>query len=154
MTATVANCLFFGCHDQPGHFLWSPGWRRAWGHPRWGDGWMFDGGYAPRRSENGKLFHMTAITEQRDQWRAKNCSSECPQGQFFLHVPPTFQRPCWTIMSWWDRCQGDKRGACNSTVLMEGEHTAQEMIQALREHFPSVLDNLAKAGVELVPVQS
>jgi hypothetical protein len=59
----------------------------------------------------------------------------------------------YTAISWWDRNQGDTRGACNSTVLLEGTHTADEMVAALREHFPHVAANLAKAGIELVEVK-
>ena len=55
-------------------------------------------------------------------------------------------------MQWWDGNQGDTRSNCNSTILVKGEHTAEEMLAALHEHFPHVAQNLEKAGVKLVDV--
>jgi len=69
-------------------------------------------------------------------------AQECPQGQFLLHVLDNG----FTAIQWWDRCQGDTRGACNSTVLLEGQHTAEEVLAAAREHFPHVLENLERGG--------
>jgi hypothetical protein len=76
-------------------------------------------------------------------------SGELPQGQFLRHDLDTG----FTAIQWWDRCQGDDRGACNSTILLEGKHASAEMLAALADHFPHVLENLRKAGVELVEVQ-
>lgn len=84
-------------------------------------------------------------------WRAARGIGGQPSngGQSLLHHLDTG----FTAIQWWDRCQGDTRGACNSTVLLEGKHTAEEMLAALREHFPHVLANLEKAGVKLVEVK-
>jgi hypothetical protein len=87
----------------------------------------------------------------KDQKEACNIdydSSEYPQGQFLVHHLDSG----YTAMAWWDRCQGDTRGACNSTILLEGRHTAEEMLAALQKHFPHVLANLEKHGVKLVEV--
>jgi hypothetical protein len=80
-------------------------------------------------------------------WELRD-SGECPQGQFLLHHGVHG----YTLIQWWDRCQGDTRGACNSSILLEGDHTSEEMLAALREHFPHVLANLERAGVALVEV--
>jgi hypothetical protein len=58
-------------------------------------------------------------------------TEECPQGQFLRHVLDSG----YTAISWWDRTQYDKRGAINSTILLEGEHTSDEVLAAGREHF-------------------
>jgi hypothetical protein len=85
---------------------------------------------------------------KRDESGILNYSGECPQGQFLRHVLPNG----FTAIQWWDRCQGDGRGACNSTVLLEGTHTTPEMLEALYAHFPHVAENLKRAGVQLVEV--
>jgi hypothetical protein len=75
-------------------------------------------------------------------------SAEYPQGEFLRHFLDTGM----TAIQWWDRTQGDSRGACNSTILLDGRYTADEMIAALMKHFPHVAVNLANAGVALVEV--
>jgi len=94
-----------------------------------------DSKFAPQRDRGGPITFG-------ERWL-----DECPQGQFLRH-----QLLGYTLIQWWDRCQGDKRGACNSTVLLEGEHTTEEMLAALALHFQHVLENLKRAGVELVEV--
>ncbi len=73
-------------------------------------------------------------------------SEECPQGQFLRHELDTG----FTVISWWDRNQGDDRGGINSNIFLEGKHTSEEMITAGLLCFPHVFENLKKAGVELV----
>lgn len=70
-------------------------------------------------------------------------SEEFPQGEFLLHHLDNG----YTAIQWWDRCQGDTRSGCNSTVLVKGVHTAAEMLEALRQHFPHVVANLERAGI-------
>lgn len=150
--------LFFGCWNQAGHFMFS----RGGGQPRHYGGAEYyggdeqikihlDGTLAPRRM---KPYYGGEITwqgkgktrEERDHILYN--SEELPQGQFIRHVLDNG----FTAIQWWDRQQGDSRGACNSTVLFEGEHTTEEMLAALKEHFPHVLANLNRAGIELVEV--
>ncbi len=136
------RCLFFGCWDMPGHFLVGPGGRRS-GLPDGEDQELsntLDGVFAP------KLLRGTIIFGHGMDWDTRT-ARECPQGQFLRH-----RHGKWTLIQWWDRNQGDKRGACNSTILLSGEHTTEEMLAALKEHFPHVLANLEKAGVQLVEV--
>lgn len=146
----MTECLFFGCWNRPGHHLVGPGGAR---HGLENDfAWVLecdlDGYFAPKRKRSGALAwgHAKNNAQTYDYELAN--AVEYPQGQFLRHVHKGF-----TLIQWWDRCQGDGRGACNSTVLLEGEHTTEEMLAALAEHFPHVLANLKRAGVELVEVQ-
>ncbi len=100
------------------------------------------------RAERDATLVRATAAEQRQ--RITYDSTEFPQGQFLLHYLDTG----YTAIQWWDRCQGDTRGACNSTVLLEGRHTAHEMLAALVKHLPHVLDNLTKAGIALVEVKT
>ena len=136
------SCYYFGCWGRAGHYLHDPS-----GHTQHraglefyesGDGRLqhIDGTLAPRRSSSGKL----CWGEQ------ERYSEECPQGEFLIHHLSTG----YTAMAWWDRNQGDERGACNSVLLLKGEHSAAEMLAALEQHFPRVLDNLRTADVQLV----
>lgn len=148
------RALFFGCWNQPGHFLFGPDgrWPRdeslEYVHP----GVHLDGSLAPRRWRAeyygvGLCWQAQGENqEQRDRIRYN--SEEYPEGQFLRHLLPNG----FTAIQWWDRHQGDTRGACNSTVLVEGERTSDEMIAALAEHFPHVLANLRRAEIVLVDV--
>src|SRR5262249_26097813 len=101
-----------------------------------------------RTSGDGKIVWAAMGATIEEVRRIEYDSSECDQGRFLRHELDNG----FTAIQWWDRCQGDTRGACNSTVLVEGRHTSEEMIAALREHFPHVIANLEKAGVQLVEV--
>jgi len=151
------RCYFFGCWNEPGHFLReSPGTPRLDHHERakielFGDHLHLDGSLAPRKLASycgGGLCWGAQKNIHDERLSIDSRSDEYPQGQFLRHVLDNG----FTAIQWWDRCQGDGRGACNSTVLFEGEHTTEEMIEALRVNFPHVLANLAKHGVELVEV--
>jgi hypothetical protein len=150
------RCLFFGCWNQAGHYLFVPGGRSAYSaglrerFEYYGDRVHLDGTLAPRRHKYTEQLCWSgqgATPEQ--QQRITYDSDEYPQGQFLRHVLSTG----FTAIQWWDRTQGDTRGACNSTILLEGEHTDEEMLAALRENFPHVLANLDAAGIKLISVQ-
>jgi hypothetical protein len=153
------RCFFFGCWNQPGHFLVRAGQRRLSDEDHrleyYGDRRHLDSTLAPRRMaakygrRGGEIVWTGSVRTREEGVRIGYDSEECPQGQFLRHYLDTG----FTAISWWDRCQGDKRGACNSTVLLEGEHTSEEMLAALATHFPHVLENLKRAGVELVEVK-
>ncbi len=145
------RCFYFGCWGTPGHYLFTPGVRSRDHDSRrieyYATGLHLDGTLAPRRLREyygGGICWTGQDQQQRSQLQSN--SSECPQGQFLLHHLANG----FTAISWWDRNQGDTRSACNSTILLEGEHTTAEMLAALALHFPHVLENLKKAGVELV----
>ena len=148
------RCLYFGCWNEPGHFLVGPGGSRA--DITTQEGYdlsnALDASFAPRRGGSGKLcWRAQARTSEEDRalgWELRD-SHEYPQGQFLSH---RFGK--WSLIQWWDRNQGDKRGACNSTILLEGDHNAQQILAAGRVAFPQVFENLARAGVELVEVET
>lgn len=149
--------FYFGCWEQAGHYSFAPGGASV-RYPlserieRYGkDRVHLDGSLAPRRMKpyygGGMTFVGSGDTEEKRR-RIGYDSEEFPQGQFMRHVLDNG----FTAIQWWDRQQGDSRGACNSTILMEGERTTEEMLAAAREHFPHVLERLEKAGITLVEV--
>lgn len=146
------RCLYFGCWNTPGHYLHTSDGSRVYDLEYYGkkDRTHLDGTLAPRRLRGGgvgwgAMDSAEPYEPRRRTWR----SAECPQGEFLRHELDAG----FTAIQWWDRCQGDTRGACNSTLLLEGRHTSEEMLAALAEHFPHVLANLKKLGVELVEVK-
>jgi len=147
----MSRCLFFGCWNQPGHILVRSGGVRhglSEDERRLSD--ELDSVYAPRRGRSGKLCWLgqapTAEADRALLWELRD-SGEYPQGQFLHH-----RHGKWSLIQWWDRNQGDTRGACNSTILLEGEHTSEEVLAAGKLHFPHVFENLSRAGVALVEV--
>lgn len=141
------TCLYFGCWNRAGHFLVAPGGRRS-GLPNHEDHKLsdsLDSRFAPKLTRGNKIVWGDTRNDARD-WERYN-AVECPQGQFLRH-----ELLGYSLIQWWDRNQGDTRGACNSTILLKGSHTSEELLAALKEHFPHVLSNLDKAGVELVEV--
>lgn len=156
----AAKCFYFGCLKSDGHFLYAPDGRTFWNDLLDHVGEVhIDGTLAPRKVRIGsKLYYSLehssqpvwqAMGESReDRDRLSHDSSECPQGQYLLHVLANG----FTAIQWWDRCQGDRRGASNSTILLSGVHTAKEMLAAGKEHFPEVFERLEKAGVKLINV--
>lgn len=146
----MSTCLYFGCWNTPGHFLVGPGGGRTGlsnDLAHWLE-WNLDGMFAPKLKRGGALAWGRANPDARPFDYDLYGAEECPQGQFMRHKLSSF-----TLLQWWDRCQGDGRGACNSTILLEGEHTSEEVLAAGREHFPHVFENLKRHGVELVEVK-
>lgn len=145
------RCFYFGCWNTAGHYLVGPGGRRT-GLP---DGLAYrlseqlNSLFAPKLAQDGSIiFGRHDDSKDWARYSKFRGSEECPQGHFLRHELLGF-----TLIQWWDRCQGDERPNCNSTILLEGIHTSEEMLAALAEHFPHVLANLEKAGVKLVEVQ-
>lgn len=146
------RCLYFGCWNRPGHYLHLPGGK--WNHQleyysNGTDRVHLDGTLAPRRHKlTGALCWAgqgaVAGARNRITWD----SEECPQGQFLLHQLTTG----YAAIQWWDRNQGDERGACNSTILLEGTHSSEGVLAAGRAHFPHAFERLAAAGVALLEV--
>jgi hypothetical protein len=149
---TEPRCLYFGCWNGPGHHLVGPGGDRQTllsNDAAWSLECKLDGCFAPKRKRGGELAWGHADPDVRPYDYELSYAAEYPQGQFLRHKLDGF-----TLIQWWDRCQGDTRGACNSTILLEGEHTTEEMLAALAQHFPHVLENLKRHGVELVEVKA
>jgi len=149
------RCFYFGCWNEAGHFMHGPGsYADKERVSYYGDRVHLDGTLAPRRVREGSrsarrfsvrpIWTGTGSTREERQLIAHD-SEEYPQGEFLRHTLNTG----FTAIQWWDRTQGDQRGACNSTVLLEGAHDSAAMLAALATHFPHVLANLTKAGVTL-----
>jgi hypothetical protein len=155
---------YFGCWQRAGHGLYHVGGSGV--HPR--DGVPFDpfdnalpldGTLAPRRAERwfrvgvgpgrarGDLCFAGEGWKTPERAEVRSRSVECPQGEFLIH-----RLRGYTLMAWWDRTQGDNRGACNSVFLVEGERTAKEMLALWPASFPLQAANLERAGVKLVEV--
>ena len=124
----------------------------------YGDHVHLDGTLAPRRVRpgtrmaeiyvpNGLVWQGLGKTQENRQQIGYD-SEECPQGQFLRHELSTG----FSVLQWWDRAQGDPRSACNSTILSEGVHDSEALLRALREHFPHVVANLARAHVSLIEI--
>lgn len=149
-TKPEPRCYFFGCWNSPGHYMHGPCDSRERHLLEYCDNAHaihLDGNLATR-SGRGVRLQWGAQFRERDQRRATNDGAEYPQGHFLRHDLETG----FTAIQWWDRCQGDTRGACNSTILLEGVHTTAEMLSALETNFPHVLANLEKYGVHLVEI--
>jgi hypothetical protein len=153
---------YFGCWNQAGHYMFGPHGSRVYGPDRSVEYFgnrerHIDASLAPRRlaarvpRRFGVPGDITWLGEhhKNDYYTVQHDSDECPQGQCLVHHLDNG----FTAMQWWDRTQGDTRGACNSTILLEGKHDFEACVAALREHFPTVLANLEKAGVKLVEVK-
>ncbi len=46
----------------------------------------------------------------------------------------------WTVLAFWDRSGPDKRGAINSTFVIEGTRSPREALALAMQHFPQVFD--------------
>ena len=144
------NTFYFGCWNQPGHYFHAPGGHSSRAGDRlqyYGDHIHLDGTLTPRILRGVISWQGKDATKEL-RTRFGYDSEECPQGQYLVHHLTNG----YTAVQWWDRNQGDKRGACNSTILLEGEHSAEAVLAAGREHFPHVFENLDRAGVKLVDV--
>lgn len=153
----MSSAFFFGCWNGIGHYWHKPGGAtvsRAEEHSHPFTRWI-DTGWAPRKFKPGCYMNRGLVADPaccfaREGRTDDECrtitydTEEHEQGVFLIHV-----RGDWTLMSWWDRVQGDTRGACNSNFVLQGEHAEAEMIAALREHFPHVVANLDRAGITL-----
>lgn len=137
---TEGMCLFFGCWGSPGHYLFAPSGGKPKLTPQesYDISCKLDGALAPSRTPGGSIVYGGHM-------RARY--GECPQGVFLRH-----RLDEWSLLQWWDRNQGDARPACNSTILLRGEHTSEELLEALAHHFPQVLRRLEDANVFLVEV--
>lgn len=149
------RCFYYGCWNQAGHFLWAPGGKKGWTVLGSRLSFAFDqcdGGYAPRVIQHTNKIACNWSMPERDGRGYLNSSAELPQGHYLRHLLAIGGEGggAFTVVSWWDRNQGDGRGNCSSTILLEGDHTADEVLAAGRLHFPHVFENLKRAGIELV----
>jgi len=68
--------------------------------------------------------------------------NELPQGCFVRHSLSNG----FTAIQWFDRCQGDTRSGCNSTILLRGDHPSETLLKVLADDFPTVLENIKRGG--------
>ena len=141
-----ADVRYFGVWGTPGHYLVGAHGAQA---PHDGTDYYIVGGV--RRHVDATL--APVVFRGQVRWKGESDeleykSQECPQGEFLLHKLSSG----YTVISWWDRVQGDKRSNCNSTVFLKGEHDAATLLETLRRFFPTILANLDRAGVKLVQV--
>jgi hypothetical protein len=88
--------LYFGCWDQPGHFLHDPEGGHVWHPPS-------DFPWTERHMDSGLL----ANGEIKDD----------PTGRVYWTCGG--DKAFWYAFYWWDR-SGDRRGACNSGFYVRG----------------------------------
>lgn len=160
------RCYFYGCWGQAGHYIRAASTNLVESysvrHSReyFGAHVHIDGSLAPRELLEYRRGHSEKQRTGRLTWSGRGAtidernqisydSAECPQGQFLLHHLPTG----YTAIQWWDRVQGDVRGGCNSTVMLEGRHSKEALLEALEEHFLLVASNLRAARIALVEVR-
>lgn len=152
------KAYFFGCWNTAGHYLFHSGGATAYEaedrvvyFALAPDGRMhIDGALAPRtwRPRWGTGLCWAAQGKTKDERdRIQYHSDEQEQGYYLIHHINGL-----TYMSWWDRNQGDKRGACNSNFILEGTHDAVKMFDELVVSFPHVVENLRKADIPLKQV--
>ena len=141
---------YHGCWDKPGHFLWSITGDQHYGYP-YNVLRGLDGGYAPRELAGRIVYPMQHADDEYELRRAFDRGAERPQGQFLVHRLTAHGL---TMMAWWDRTHGDRRGACNSVYIVEAEPTVDDMLAWWPRHFPLQAKHLVAAGVHLVEVRA
>lgn len=139
-----------GCWLTAGHYLFGRDGRST--DDRAFEYLWLDAGYAPMRDRYHRIvFVMQEETHEARRTLTYRCE-ELPQGQFLRHVIKNNRGEIHTMIAWWDRTQGDTRGACNSCYIVKGEHSSSEMLRWLPNHFPKQAERLRVAGVELLEV--
>ena len=127
-----------GCWLEPGHYLFDSRGRtvrdRDARFPLAGMTGL-DAGYAPRRHKRWGAICYTSQCGGFAEGRSRlfSDSEELPQGQFLRHW---FEARDATMLTWWDRAQGDTRGNCNSCFIVKGEHSTADMLEAFPKLFP------------------
>lgn len=164
-TDDLPRAWWHGCWLRPGHYLFDRNGRSdsgmepcPLGRGVFEVGWL-DGSLAPRRVRAGArppLEPLSGGVVYRRMGRnvatlrqsLERCSDEAPQGEFLLHAIGG----C-TIAAWWDRTQGDERGACNSCLILENPPgsgwCAKDLLALFPRLFPVQAARLASAGVQL-----
>lgn len=158
---SLPRAYFFGYWGD-GHLLHHIGGRTV--HPRDGvpfnpfdNAFWLDGGLAPKRVTGGgarrvgrpvgAVFFALDGRSDDERQRLRHAGAECAMGEFLRHH---FRGH--TMLAWWDRTQGDGRGACNTVFIVEGDRSTAEMLDLWPRCFPLQARNLERAGVMLVEV--
>lgn len=106
----IGQCLYFGCHRESGHFLWS------------------ENGHRASRDAEKKLPFRYCIL---DGGLLPHYENEVEGKATIVHWPK------WTVVSFWDRSV-DKRGGCNSAFVIPAVLSFDEAIAVAKERFPWV----------------
>ena len=110
----IPEPLYFGCWQQPGHFLWQVGMRKIYGQ------------YKSFTHRLETKFDGTLCPSDTDV-----------EGLAALHILFSHREDCITALAFWDRSV-DKRGGCNSVFFLPGRMFFDEAVKAAREAFPEV----------------
>lgn len=110
----VGQCYYFGCHKQPGHYLWTE-----------------SGSLASRIADSVLPFRHTIL----DAGLLPKVGNQVEGHASLSHIGK------WTIISFWDRSV-DKRGACNSSFVIPKTLEFSDAIEVSKERFPWVWSRL------------
>ena len=116
----MPEIYFMGSYGRSaGMYLYRPRMERARLPIMWpfGNGDMLDATYAPKKPN----------------YRG----DEEPQGRARVTLIAD-----WTVLAFWDRSGPDKRGAINSTFVIQGTYSPDEALTLAREHFPQIFERL------------
>ena len=125
-------CFYFGCWNQPGHYL----------HDKTGCNLR---GVGPFRD----MFDPATTLDTRyapgvSALRAAGRRFDIPANQD-EHETARYDVDGWTVLAMWDRSV-DTRGGCNAAFIAEGPHTDAEMWMLARRDFPRIVARLKVAG--------
>lgn len=104
------QCYYFGCHDRPGHYLWTE-----------------RGNGADRIADSVLPFRYTIL----DGGLLPHDREQIEGDATIVHWPN------WTVISFWDRSV-DKRGGCSSAFAIPGRLTFDEAVEVAKAKFPWV----------------
>jgi hypothetical protein len=119
-----AEVYYFGCWEQAGHYWRAPHYKSHFDiedrvgsniHPR------IDSGFCP-----GSIPGKSQFDRSRPEVQGEAC---------LHHVDG------WTILSFWDRSV-DRRGCSNSSFVVLGTWTMDDVLDVARTKFPSVLNRI------------
>lgn len=117
----------FGCWERAGHYLHAPGGVSVRDNiGPFGNGNVLDGYFAPSTGDDRHRAADNPFPYQDESLAA------------LIHTRG------WTLLSMWDRSV-DTRFACNTTFLIEGKFTTDEMWAMAREHYPKIVARLKAA---------
>jgi|GEM_PF-2929743 len=106
-TANIGPCFYFGCHREPGHYLWTETERHA--------------GYAAERSFP---FRYTIL----DGGLLPVGVQEIEGAASLIYIGG------WTVITFWDRSV-DKRGGCNSAFVIPSKLSFDDAIALSKVRF-------------------
>lgn len=118
---------FFGVlrAREAGHYLYTPNGQTL-------DTMRSPLPWPPHDFDGGLTWNAGAWIVRGQNRRREQARGECLQGDAALR-----HRNGWTALSWHD-FTGDNRGGSNSTIFARGIFTAEEMLELLERHFPTV----------------